>query len=268
MGVARRAWPKATGNNTLLHNFDTNPKNGSSILFPKNLNNNAGVIKIPAKLLMTVLHNAVATFPPLADVNKMHMLIVVGKHIRISIPSNNGFGNKFGKKVSRPLVNGRPTRKGHAPNVAAWIIAFSFMFFAALLSSASLRLRPERRKMTVTPYFPMNSSGRSRLPFLPSSGKSLASETATTIPSKKKFFDTKAFVLSTRDDVGEVVSPPRTAISSRILSPSLIDEKFPSNNGCDDEERGEGGSANIGVLAFFRRPSSTLLDVGFTTRWL
>ena len=31
-----------------------------------------------------------------------------------------------------------------------------------------MRLSPERRKITVTPYFPMKSSGLSTLPFLPS----------------------------------------------------------------------------------------------------
>jgi hypothetical protein len=31
------------------------------MLLPKNCNNKAGVMKIPAMLLMTVLHNAVAT---------------------------------------------------------------------------------------------------------------------------------------------------------------------------------------------------------------
>jgi hypothetical protein len=45
---------------------------------------------------------------------------------------------------------------------------FSFMFFAALASSDILRDRPERRKIMVTPYFPMNSSGRRMLSFLPS----------------------------------------------------------------------------------------------------
>ena len=84
---------------------------------PKNLSNNAGVMKIPAILLMTVLHNAVATFPPDADVNKIHILIVVGRHVRIRIPSSNGFGRRFGTNVSIPLVNGTPTKNGHAPKV-------------------------------------------------------------------------------------------------------------------------------------------------------
>ena len=75
-----------TGNKTLLHNLLTSSKNGSSIALPKNLNSSAGVNAIPAILLMTVLHSAVATLPPLADVNSMHMLIVVGKHVRMSTP--------------------------------------------------------------------------------------------------------------------------------------------------------------------------------------
>ena len=106
-----------TGNKTLLHNFETNSKKGSSIDFPKNLKSNAGVKNIPAKLLITVLHNAVAILPPDAEVSKMHILIVVGKHANINSPSSNGLGSNVGKNAPIPLVNGRPTKKGHAPNV-------------------------------------------------------------------------------------------------------------------------------------------------------
>ena len=67
-----------------------------------------------------------------------------------------------------PLVRGKPTKNGQAPKVVSWMRVFSFMFFAALASSDILGDRPERRKIMVTPYFPMNSSGRRMLPFLPS----------------------------------------------------------------------------------------------------
>lgn len=62
-------------------------------------------------------------------------------------------------------------------------------------NSFSLIDKPDNKKMVVTPYFPMNNSGLTILPFFPSSGNSLANETATTIPTKKKFFDTNAFAL-------------------------------------------------------------------------
>ena len=68
-------------------------------------------------LLITVLHKAVATLPPDAEVKRMHMLIVVGKHVNIKIPSSNAFGNSVGANVSRAVVNGTPTKNGHAPNV-------------------------------------------------------------------------------------------------------------------------------------------------------
>jgi len=157
-----------TGNKTLLHNLLTNSKNGSSIALPKNHNSSAGVNDIPAILLMTVLHSAVATLPPLADVNSMHMLIVVGKHVRMSTPSSSGFGSRAGRIFSMPLVRGKPTKNGQAPKVVSWMRMFSFMFFAALASSDILRDRPERRKIMVTPYFPMNSSGQRMLLFFPS----------------------------------------------------------------------------------------------------
>ena len=157
-----------TGSKTLLQSFDTSSKNGSSIDFPKNLNSNAGVKKIPAILLMTVLHSDVATFPPDADVRMIHMLIVVGRQVKIKSPSSNGLERSDGANSSSPFVNGTPTKNGHAPNVMSWMRLFNFKFAAAFVSSASLRLSPERRKITVTPYFPMNSSGLSTLPFFPS----------------------------------------------------------------------------------------------------
>ncbi len=138
------------------------------MLFPKNCKSKAGVIKMPAMLLMQVLHNADATFPPDAEVRIMHILIVVGKHVIIKRPSRRDFGNKLGANASIPLVNGSPARNGQAPKVMAWIIPFNFILAKALVSSANLRLNPERRKMEVTPYFPMKSSGLNTLPFFPS----------------------------------------------------------------------------------------------------
>lgn len=75
--------------------------------------------KIPVRLLMTALHNAVATeiideqillrlnrkytnlsfhsrmyspLPPAADVSRMHMFMVVGRQHKISKPSSRGAG--------------------------------------------------------------------------------------------------------------------------------------------------------------------------------
>ena len=151
-----------------MQSFVTSSKKGSSIDFSKNLKSRAGVNKIPAMLLITVLHRDVATLPPDADVNIMHILIVVGRHVKIKRPSSNGLERSDGANSSTPFVNGTPTKNGHAPNVMSWIRPFNFKFEAAFVSSESLRLSPERRKIMVTPYFPMKSSGRSMLPFLPS----------------------------------------------------------------------------------------------------
>ena len=152
----------------MLHSFDTNSKKGSCIVCPKNLNSSAGVRNIPSRLLITVLHKAVATLPPLVDVSKMHMLIVVGKHVSIRSPSSNGLGSNAGKNISIPRVKGKPIKNGQAPNVHAWIRVFNLTLAKAFVSSDNLRDNPERRKITVTPYFPMNSSGCNMLPFLPS----------------------------------------------------------------------------------------------------
>mmetsp|Transcript_28032 Transcript_28032/g.56314 ORF Transcript_28032/g.56314 Transcript_28032/m.56314 type:complete len:224 (+) Transcript_28032:627-1298(+) len=214
-----------TGSKTLLHSFDTSSKNGSSIVVPKNLNSSAGVKKIPAILLITVLHSEVATFPPDADVKMMHMLIVVGRHVKIKSPSSNGLERSDGANSSSPFVNGTPTKNGQAPNVMSWMRPFNFKFAAAFVSSESLRLSPERRKIMVTPYFPMKSSGLSILPFFPSSGNSFAKETATPIPMRKKFFDTNALDFATMD--GDVASPPPpplilTTSSPATRNPSLV----------------------------------------------
>lgn len=111
--------------------------------------------------------------PPDADVNKMHMLIVVGRHVIINNPSRRDFGSKDGRNRSIVVVNASPAN-GKAPNVIVCISPFSLTFDAAFVSSSSLRLMPLRRKITVTPYFPMNSSGLTMLPFFPNSGKSFA----------------------------------------------------------------------------------------------
>mmetsp|Transcript_11802 Transcript_11802/g.25377 ORF Transcript_11802/g.25377 Transcript_11802/m.25377 type:complete len:113 (+) Transcript_11802:749-1087(+) len=111
-----------------------------------------GVKAIPAKFDMTVLHNAVATFPPLAEVSNIHMLIVVGRHVNINSPSRIGNGSKFGTNFSMMEVSGYPIRNGHAANVMAWMEVFNFRLENALVNSVSLRLRPERRKIVVTPY--------------------------------------------------------------------------------------------------------------------
>ena len=70
------------------------------------------------------------------------------------------------------------------------------------------------------------------------SGKSLANEMAATIPSRKKFFDKKAFVSSQTDGAdgvdgvdGVVASPPRTTIPSAVS----LSELSPLNKGRDAE---------------------------------
>ena len=64
------------------------------------------------------------------------------------------------------------------------------------------------------------------------SGKILANEMAATIPSRKKFFDKKAFVSSKTDEVdGVVASPPRTTIPSAVS----LSELLPLNKGRDAE---------------------------------
>jgi hypothetical protein len=92
---------------------------------PKKRNSNAGVRNIPAKLLMTALQSDDATLPPEDDVSKMHMLIVVGKQVSMSKPSKSAGGKRLGRKVLRAFVKGRPTRKGHTPNVTSCTAPFN-----------------------------------------------------------------------------------------------------------------------------------------------
>lgn len=84
---------------------------------PKKRSKSSGVMKIPAKLLMTALKRAVATLPPAAVVRITHMLTVVGKHVNMRSPSRRGAERRFGKTFSRNRVKGSPTRKGHTRKV-------------------------------------------------------------------------------------------------------------------------------------------------------
>jgi hypothetical protein len=59
--------------------------------------------------------------------------------------------------------------------------------------------------MVVTPYFPINNSGLRILPFLPNSGNSLANDTATIIPTKKKFFEMKLRTLVMDEKMLEIL---------------------------------------------------------------
>ena len=143
--------------------------------------------------------------------------MVVGRQLKISKPSIRGWGRIPGKNISMHFVIGNPTKNGQAPKVIVWINPFNFIFDAAFVSSCSLRLMPLIRKMVVTPYFPMNNSGRMTLPFLPSSGNNLANETAAIIPSKKKFFDTYVWILRV---IGteEGSPPPRSSTTPAASS--------------------------------------------------
>jgi len=113
-----------TGSNTFLHNLTTKSRKGSSIaLVPKSFVSNAGVSKIPDMLLRTTLHRAVGTEPPLVDVSRMHMLIVVGKHERITNPSSRDLGKSCGINVSIILVVVNPMA-GQTAKVTNCMIAF------------------------------------------------------------------------------------------------------------------------------------------------
>ena len=78
----------------------------------------------------------------------------------------------------------------------------------------------------------------------PTSGKSFANETATIIPSKKKFFDANFFALSKVDGVKSAVSPPLTAsarMTSSLMQPLLdVDDDddvlLSTPNHDDDDE--------------------------------
>lgn len=146
-----RFFDSPTGNNTLPHSFFTISKNGRLISrLPKNSINSAGVINIPATLLITALHSEQATFPPDVDVSTTHMLIVVGRHVSINSPSMSGRGKMLNDPST--FVNGRPMQNGHTANVANCIAMFSDTFEIASDNSDRRKLNPERRKMVATPY--------------------------------------------------------------------------------------------------------------------
>jgi hypothetical protein len=71
---------------------------------------------MPIILPITALANDAATFPSAAPVNNTHMLTVVGKQVRMRIPSNKAFGKRLGKNLLMAFVKGTPTRKGHTRN--------------------------------------------------------------------------------------------------------------------------------------------------------
>mmetsp|Transcript_10200 Transcript_10200/g.15208 ORF Transcript_10200/g.15208 Transcript_10200/m.15208 type:complete len:216 (+) Transcript_10200:750-1397(+) len=183
--------------------------NGTSMLAPKNLNSSAGVAKIPSKFPRAALHKAEATDPPEAEVKNMHIFTVVGRQVNIKSPSSRGFGSKDepvidGITFPNNPTSGRPTRKGQARNKMDCINAFNFIFPIACFNSDTSRDNPDSRNMTVTPYFPIISSGRNKPPFTPSFGAHFAMVTAANIPRTKKFFDANFESLSKRD----ASSPP------------------------------------------------------------
>mmetsp|Transcript_19798 Transcript_19798/g.46061 ORF Transcript_19798/g.46061 Transcript_19798/m.46061 type:complete len:212 (+) Transcript_19798:508-1143(+) len=177
-----------TGTSTILHSFRIMAPKGKRMLAPKKRRSKAGVRKTPAILLMTALHNAVATLPPDAFVKKMHMLIVVGRQLIMSNPSNKEGGNNFGTTRLNVCVNGRPTKSGQAPKVASWMALFSRKLDTASFSSDNSKERPDKRNTNVTPNFPIMSSGLKYPPLLPTDGNNRANETVRTIPRRKKFF--------------------------------------------------------------------------------
>lgn len=95
------------------------------MVVPKNRRSKAGVRKTPPRLLITALHKDDATFPPAADVKKMHMFTVVGKQVKMRMPSSSAGGRSFGKNVARAYFNGTPTRNGHTTKVDNCTAAFS-----------------------------------------------------------------------------------------------------------------------------------------------
>mmetsp|Transcript_13144 Transcript_13144/g.17199 ORF Transcript_13144/g.17199 Transcript_13144/m.17199 type:complete len:248 (+) Transcript_13144:1792-2535(+) len=187
----------ATGRSTLLQSLKDMSMKGSSIVAPKNLKRSAGVRNIPAMLLMIALHNADAVFPPEAVVKITHMLTVVGRQVSISNPSNKASGKRpVRKTLEKRNFMGRPMRYGHAAKVPSCINELSLKFDAAALSCDNSSARPDNRNIKVTPYLPINNSGRRTPPLDPREGHILASATATNIPTRKKFLFAKSFALS------------------------------------------------------------------------
>ena len=120
-----------TGRRTWLHNLVSICRKGSCMYLPKNRKSSIGVMKIPDRLLMTAFHRAVATLPLAAVVRITHMLTVVGRQVRIRSPSRSGGLSRLGRNFSRNAVMGRPTSRGHKPNVVNSTEAFSLWFDAA-----------------------------------------------------------------------------------------------------------------------------------------
>ena len=202
---------------------------------PKNRKSSIGVMKIPERLLMTAFHRAVATLPLAAVVRITHMLTVVGRQVRIRSPSRSGGLSRLGRNFSRNAVMGRPTSRGHKPNVVNSTEAFSLWFDAACWSSESSKDRPDKRKIHATPNFPMNNSALKRPPLFPNyrgdllsaevshvdnrydrsltAGNARARPTATNIPNKKKFLleNWRHFCSSDGADFSEF-APPRSSV--------------------------------------------------------
>ena len=54
----------------------------------------------------------VATLPPLVDVSMMHMLTVVGKHVRIKIPSTKAGSMTVEGSLENKTFRGMPIKSG------------------------------------------------------------------------------------------------------------------------------------------------------------
>ena len=163
---------------------------------PKKRSKRAGVTKIPKMLPITALHKAVATFPPAELVNKIHIFTVVGRHVKISKPSNKVDGNKLGQSFLNNCTNGIPANNGHAKNDNPCVNAFNFIFAKASVNSDNSKDNPDIKKINMTPYFPINNSGFSIPPDFPSYNIKKALKQMHIIPPSKrpknrllKFFD-------------------------------------------------------------------------------
>jgi hypothetical protein len=69
------------------------------VLPPKKCSSQAGVTNIPKRFPSMALHKAVATLALAALERNTHMLIVVGRHVVIRIPSSSSsVGRNFDRK--------------------------------------------------------------------------------------------------------------------------------------------------------------------------
>lgn len=216
--VNLRTCPTSIGSRTLLASAATAPstlKLLATVALLKKYPIQNGVAKRPRKFPTQAFVMERGTSPPARDVKLTHILIVVGREDRISIPMTRGGGRNRGRR----LLDRRSMTRGNSTNEIDCVKQFSLREVKALRKCSADKEKDESKKIVGTPTILRNSDGLSAEPLLKRCGQTYAATSEPSTPTTKKFF-------ARNDDKGDWEPPD-------------------FEGGSDKEEDGEEASAGL-----------------------